>query len=98
MQPSCAPPASPSPRQHSLQSAGFSLIIVSVLITVAAILLVALLPGGGAGDYNAKTISNVEKLEKVEDAAPHFICPEWAGRVLICVAAPTPPEPAPTLP
>ena len=57
------------PQRH----AGFSLIAVSILITVAALIFVSVLPGQEAGDLNQKTINNIAKLEKVEEAMRSFM-------------------------
>lgn len=53
--------------------AGFSLIMVSILLTVAALIFVSLLPGQEAGDLNQKTINNTKKLERVEEAMHSFM-------------------------
>ena len=53
--------------------AGFSLIMMSILITVAAIIMVSMLPGQDAGDYAQKTANNVLKLVKVEEAMRSFM-------------------------
>ena len=53
--------------------AGFSLIMMSILITVAAIIMVSMLPGQDAGDYAQKTANNVLKLDKVEEAMRSFM-------------------------
>ena len=55
------------------QPAGFSLIFVSILITVASLIFVSILPGQEAGDVNVKTINNVKKLEHVEEAMRGFM-------------------------
>ena len=57
------------PQRH----AGFSLIAVSILITVAALIFVSVLPGQEAGDVNIKIINNTKKLEKVEEAMRSFM-------------------------
>jgi hypothetical protein len=63
------PPAHRStPRQ-----AGFSLIFVSILLTVAALVFVSVLPGQEAGDVNQKTANNTKKLERVEEAMRSFM-------------------------
>src|SRR5579863_9702527 len=54
-------------------SAGFSLIFMSLFLTAAAIVMVSYLPGKEAGDYNAKTIDDVHKLETVEEAMRSFM-------------------------
>jgi hypothetical protein len=52
---------------------GVSLIFVSVLLTVAAVIFVAFLPGRDAGDRNRKNLDTVKKLEKVEEAMRGFM-------------------------
>ena len=63
------PPASRLPQRH----AGFSLIAMSILITVAAMVFVSVLPGQEAGDVNIKTVNNEKKLERVEEAMRSFM-------------------------
>ncbi|MGH7193467.1 MAG: hypothetical protein ACREJM_08030, partial [Candidatus Saccharimonadales bacterium] len=46
---------------------------MSILITVAAVILASLLPGGEAGDTNAKTISDIHKLERIEEHMRSFM-------------------------
>ncbi len=53
--------------------AGFSLVAVSVLLTVGALVMVSMLPGNEAGDVNRKTIVNIKKLEAVERAMESFM-------------------------
>lgn len=53
--------------------AGFSLIWMSILITVASIIMVSVLPGNEAGDYNAKTQADMKKLMRVEEAMRSFM-------------------------
>ncbi|MDE3016885.1 MAG: FG-GAP repeat protein [Pseudomonadota bacterium] len=69
--PYARPVISPSPGGRGRD--GFSLIMVSILITAAAILLASMLPGSDAGDYNAKTISDVRKIERIEEATRAFM-------------------------
>ena len=57
------------PQRH----AGFSLIAVSILITVAALIFVSVLPGQEAGDTNQKALNNTKKLERVEEAMRSFM-------------------------
>lgn len=57
-------------RQHS---SGFSLITMSIILTAAAIVFVSFLPGKEAGDYNKKTLDNVKRLEKIEEAMRGFM-------------------------
>ncbi len=52
---------------------GFSLITMSIILTVAALIFASFLPGREAGDTNAKTIANEQKLEKVEEAMRSFM-------------------------
>jgi len=55
------------------RTGGFSLIVVSVLLTVAALVFASLLPGMEAGDANQKTLNNDKKLERVEEAMRSFM-------------------------
>ncbi len=59
-----------SPRE---KMAGFSLIFVAILLTVAALVFVSVLPGQEAGDTNQKTLNNAKKLERVEEAMRAFM-------------------------
>jgi hypothetical protein len=52
---------------------GFTLIMVSILLTVAALIFVSVLPGKEAGDVNQKMINNTKKLERVEEAMRSFM-------------------------
>jgi hypothetical protein len=52
--------------------AGFSLIQMSIILTVGALILVSVLPGEDAGDYNRKAMDTVTKLGKVEQAMKGF--------------------------
>jgi hypothetical protein len=52
---------------------GFSLIQVSLILTAGALVMVSLLPGQDAGDYNRKVINNVRELEAVEEAMKGFM-------------------------
>ena len=56
-----------------LRKAGFTLIWVSILLTVASLIFVSMLPGQGAGDINQKNINNTKKLEYVENAMRSFM-------------------------
>jgi len=57
-------------RRH--RSEGFSLVAVSLLLMVAAIILASVLPAGDA-DYNQQTIRNVNKLDRVEEAMRSYM-------------------------
>ncbi|HWB12728.1 MAG TPA: FG-GAP repeat protein [Pirellulales bacterium] len=46
---------------------------MSILVTVGAIIMVSFLPGKEAGDTNAKTIDDFEKLETVEEHMRSFM-------------------------
>jgi len=59
------------PSQHNIR--GFSLIQVSVLLMVGAIVLTSLLPASGVGDYSQKVISNTAKLDAIETATIAFM-------------------------
>jgi len=52
---------------------GFSLITISIIMTVAAVLMVSVLPGQEAGDINLKIISTTKKLGKIEEAMRSFM-------------------------
>ncbi len=52
---------------------GFTLIQMSILLTVAALVMVSVLPGREAGDVNQKTVTNIYKLQKVEAAMRGFM-------------------------
>jgi hypothetical protein len=52
---------------------GFSLIMVSILLTVAALIFVSVLPGQEAGDANQKTLNSITKLERIEEATRSFM-------------------------
>ena len=52
---------------------GFSLIQISVLLTIGAIIMASLLPGSGAGDFNKKIAGDVNKLDAVEAATITFM-------------------------
>ena len=58
---------------HSRSQAGFSLIFVSVLLTVAAIVVVSFLPGKEAGDRLHKSSASVKTLQRVEEAMRGFM-------------------------
>ena len=57
----------------SPKQAGFSLIVVSILLTVGALIFVSVLPGQEAGDVNIKMANNTKKLERVEEAMRGFM-------------------------
>ncbi|MBY0408117.1 MAG: hypothetical protein K2Q01_10530, partial [Rickettsiales bacterium] len=61
-----------APRQKHSQP-GFSLIQVSMLLAVAAMVLAASLPGRDAGDYNQKVLATIYKLDKIEVAKEGFM-------------------------
>lgn len=52
---------------------GFSLIQISVLLAVGAMLLASSMPGKDAGDSNQKTLDNIYKLDKIEAAMTAFM-------------------------
>ena len=62
-------------KQDSCQdkSAGFSLIAVSVLLTVSALIFVSLLPGQEGAAITNKILNNAKKLERVEEAMRSFM-------------------------
>lgn len=72
-QASAQPNAALPPAMIHNEYAGFSLIFISILLTVAALIFVAFLPGKDAGDTNQKMIRNVNKLERVEEAMRSFM-------------------------
>jgi hypothetical protein len=55
------------------RTGGFSLIAVSILLTVAALVFASMLPGIEAGDTNQKTLNNGRKLERIEEAMRSFM-------------------------
>jgi|GEM_PF-1560577 len=55
------------------RQSGFTLIWMSILLTVAALIFVSFLPGKEAGDYGQKTVTNIQKLDKVEAAMRAFM-------------------------
>lgn len=62
-------------REEPLRSSkhmGFSLITVSIILTVASLVLVSTLPDKKM-DYNSKAMSSIQKLQKVEDAMQAFM-------------------------
>jgi hypothetical protein len=61
----CRPPS------HS--QSGFSLIQISVLLAISALVLTANLPGNDAGDFNKKALATFDKLDKVEAAMQSFM-------------------------
>lgn len=52
---------------------GFSLILMSIILTVSAVIFASILPGQDAGDYNRKVVNNTQKLERVEEAMRAFM-------------------------
>lgn len=52
---------------------GFSLLQISIVLTVGALILAAILPGGSAGGEMAKTRITLERMEKIEDAMQDFM-------------------------
>src|SRR5690242_20690488 len=60
-------------RTDNRSQAGFSLVMMSVILTVAALIFVSVLPGGDTGGDNQKIISNTKKLERVEEAMRSFM-------------------------
>ncbi len=59
--------------QPALNRRGFTLLQVSVILTVAAVILASTLPGQTAGDYNQKTMDNIRKLDKIEERMVTFM-------------------------
>jgi FG-GAP repeat len=55
------------------RQAGFTLLTMSIMLTVAAIIMVSMLPGRDAGDYNQKVLTTAQKLDKVEWAMRGFM-------------------------
>jgi hypothetical protein len=53
--------------------AGYSLILLSILMTVAALIMVAVVPGQQAGDVNYKSESTAQKLRVVENALTGYM-------------------------
>ncbi len=56
-----------------IKQAGFTLVMMSILLTVAALIFVAVLPGQEAGDTNQKNTNSTKKLERVEEAMRAFM-------------------------
>lgn len=56
-----------------MRNCGFSLIAMSIILTVASLVFVSFLPGREAGDQSQKMINNEQKLEKVEEAMRSFM-------------------------
>ncbi|HEX4000988.1 MAG TPA: FG-GAP-like repeat-containing protein [Pirellulales bacterium] len=54
-------------------SSGFSLITISILLTVAALIFTSVLPGKDNADNNGKILNNAKKLERVEEAMRSFM-------------------------
>src|SRR5579872_5525870 len=52
---------------------GFSLILMSIVLTASAMIFASMLPGQDAGDYNRKVMTNTQKLERVEEAMRAFM-------------------------
>jgi len=52
---------------------GFNLITVSVLVVAASLVMVSMLPGEQAGSNNQKSVSSIQKLDKVELAMQGFV-------------------------
>ncbi len=57
---------------HSHQS-GFSLLQLSIILTVSGLVLASMLPGGEAGGTMAKTRITLERMEKIEEATRQFM-------------------------
>ena len=62
----------PVNRPAGLRS-GFSLVTMSVLLTVAAIVLVSMLPGHEVGNARQKASASVQKLQTVEEGMRGFM-------------------------
>jgi hypothetical protein len=52
---------------------GFSLLQTSVMLMMAALVLISLIPGQQAGDTNQKIIDTIARLNKVEDGMQRFM-------------------------
>lgn len=57
----------------SSAQAGISLLWISLLLAAGGILLAGLLPGGEAGDKNAKQMLTHQRMAKIEQAMTHFM-------------------------
>lgn len=58
---------------NMLQRSGFSLIQISMLLTVASIVLVSMLPGGKLGDEAEKNAVTLERMKAIEEATKGFM-------------------------
>jgi hypothetical protein len=64
-------PSGTGPGRHP--AAGYTLVVVSVLLTVGALLMVSMLPGQEAGSYNSKVVTTIERINKIEWAMQGFM-------------------------
>jgi hypothetical protein len=62
----------PSPGPES----GFTLILLSIVLTVAALLLVSFLPGREAGDINSRSLETLHRIYTIEEAVKSFLLAE----------------------
>src|SRR5438045_3526247 len=64
------------PRWKSMRrnaAAGFSLIQISILLAVGGLMAAASLPGGDAGDTNARVRQTYKRMTRIEDAMKSFM-------------------------
>ncbi len=59
--------------RNSSSNEGFSLITISIVLLVSMMIMASMLPGGDAGDINKKTLADIAKLDKVENAMRSFM-------------------------
>lgn len=62
-----------APYLHQSKQQGFSLIQMSAIVAVAAILMVAMLPGGDAGSDNEKIKLTKQRMQAIESAMQSFM-------------------------
>ncbi len=74
-------------RPVATRESGFSLLQTSIILMMAAMVLISFVPGQGAGDANQKLLDSIAKLNKVEDGMNRFMavqgrrpCPADASR------------------
>jgi hypothetical protein len=70
------PKGEPRMQPYSHSRTGSTLLVVSVLLTAAAIVAASVIPGREAGDLNRKIYSTINKLDKV-DALPERVADQW---------------------
>src|SRR5436309_195144 len=61
------------PEHPHTNRGGFTLVQLSVILTVAAIVMTSMLSGREAGDYNQHILDDIAKLNKVEAGMATFM-------------------------